>query len=74
MVEPGTFDPLAHGFLTEHLAEFAVIVALTGLGLSIDRRITWTGWRTTWRLLAFTMPLSIGATLVIGWWGLGLAP
>ena len=68
------FDPVASGFAAEHLAEFAVIVALTGLGLSIDRRITWRGWMSTWRLLAITMPLSILAAFWLGWWVLGLAP
>lgn len=70
----GSFDPVAAGFLAEHLSEFAVIVALTGLGLSIDRRITWRGWMSTWRLLAITMPLSILAAFWLGWWLLGLAP
>lgn len=74
VVDPGTFDPIARGFLAEHLSEFAVIIALTGLGLSIDRRISWRGWMTTWRLLAFTMPLSIAGASLIGWWVLGLAP
>lgn len=68
------FDPVTAGFAAEHLAEFAVIVALTGLGLSIDRRITWRGWMSTWRLLAITMPLSILAAFWLGWWLLGLAP
>lgn len=70
----GSFDPVSAGFLAEHLSEFAVIVALTGLGLSIDRRITWRGWMSTWRLLAITMPLSILAAFWLGWWLLGLAP
>jgi sodium/hydrogen antiporter len=70
----GAFDPVARGFVAEHLSEFAVIVALTGLGLSIDRRITWHGWMSAWRLLAFTMPLSILATFWLGWWVIGLAP
>lgn len=68
------FDPTQHGFAAEHLAEFAVIVALTGLGLSIDRRVGWRAWMTTWRMLAFTMPLSIAAAALTGWWLVGLAP
>ncbi|MFW6010023.1 MAG: cation:proton antiporter, partial [Actinomycetota bacterium] len=44
------------------------------LGLSIDRRITWRGWMTTWRLLAVTMPLSIAAAAWLGWAVVGLAP
>jgi sodium/hydrogen antiporter len=74
VVGPGTFDPVEQGFLAEHLAEFAVIIALTGLGLSIDRRVSWRGWMTAWRLLAFTMPLSIVAAASLGWWAVGLAP
>jgi NhaP-type Na+/H+ or K+/H+ antiporter len=30
-------------------------------------------WQTTWRLLAVTMTLTIGATASLGWWGIGLA-
>jgi sodium/hydrogen antiporter len=72
--DEGTFDPVAQGFLAEHLAEFAVIIALTGLGLSIDRRVSWRGWMSTWKLLALTMPLSIVAAASLGWWLVGLAP
>jgi sodium/hydrogen antiporter len=72
--EPGTFDPIARGPAVERLSEFAVIVALTGLGLSIDRRLSWRGWSSTWRLLAITMPLSIAASAWLGWWVVGLAP
>ena len=74
VTDPGVFDPIEQGFISEHLSEFAVIVALTGLGLSIDRRIGWRRWMTTWRMLVFTMPLSIAAAALIGWWALGLAP
>jgi len=72
--DPGSFDPIVHGFASEHLSEFAVIVALTGLGLSIDRRVSWRGWMTTWRLLAITMPISIVMTAWVGWWVVGLVP
>lgn len=72
--DPALFDPVEAGFVAEHLTEFAVIVALTGLGLSIDRRVTWRGWLSTWRLLAITMPLSIVAASWLGWWVLGLGP
>lgn len=68
------FDLLAHVSLAEHLTEFAVIVALTGLGLSIDRPLSWRGWSTTWRLLVITMPLSIVGAALVGWWIVGLAP
>lgn len=68
------FDPLSNGVLYERLSELAVIVALAGLGLSIDRRISWSGWATTWRLLGITMPLTIVAAALLGWWLLGLVP
>lgn len=69
-----SFDPMRHGKVVEHLSEFVVIVALTGLGLSIDRPISWRGWLTTWRLLGITMPLTIAAAALLGWWMVGIAP
>lgn len=74
VVPSPAFDPLANGMLYERLSELAVIVALAGLGLSIDRRISWRGWATTWRLLGVAMPLTIAAAAVLGWWALGLLP
>jgi NhaP-type Na+/H+ or K+/H+ antiporter len=50
-----------------------VIVALFGAGLALDRPIGWHRWSSTWRLLAITMPLSIVAVALLGWWALGLA-
>lgn len=67
-------DLLAHGEFAERLTEFAVIIALTSLGLRIDRPISWHGWASTWRLLAVTMPLSIALSAALGWAVLGLAP
>ena len=60
-------SPLGNGMLAEHLTELCVIVALMGAGLAIDRPISAGGWRCTWRLLAITMPLTIGAVTVLGW-------
>ncbi|MBW3657211.1 MAG: cation:proton antiporter [Actinobacteria bacterium] len=69
-----TPDPVdEHGHLTERLTEFGVIVSLMVAGLSIDRRFSWHAWGSTWRLLAITMPLSIGAAALLGWWA-GLVP
>lgn len=72
--------PADHPVFLEHLTEMAVIVALMGVGLALDRPLelrrprTWLGWGATWRLLAVTMPLSIAAVAVVGWWAVGLAP
>jgi sodium/hydrogen antiporter len=60
-------SPLEHGKLTERLTEFAVIIALMGAGLKLDRPPGWRAWMSTWRLLAITMPLTIVAAAVLGW-------
>lgn len=66
-------SPTVHSYATERLTEFVVIVALMGAGLKIDRRFSFRGWVTTWRLLLITMPLSILAIMVIGTSVLGLS-
>ena len=55
-------DPIRHGEIASRLTEFGVIVALTGAGLKIDRRVGFKSWRTTWMLLCVTMTLTIGAS------------
>lgn len=64
--------PLAYPEFTERFTEFVVIIALMGAGLKIDRRFDWRGWRVTWRLLAYTMPLTIAVITLIGGIALGL--
>ena len=72
-------DPQANRAAIEHVTELAVLVALMGVGLAIDRplelrnRASWAGWRSTWRLLGITMPLCIGAVALLAW-GAGVAP
>jgi sodium/hydrogen antiporter len=70
----GEPDLLAHPYLTEHMTELIVIVALMGAGLKLNRPPGWQRWIITWRLLAITMPLSIAGIALLGWWSLGLAP
>ena len=67
-------DPLAFPDWAEYLTELGVIVSLMGAGLKLDRPLGWQTWRSTWRLLAITMPLTIVGTAVLGWWMVGLAP
>ena len=69
-----TIDPLAEGDVVEHLTELAVIVSLMGAGLKIDRPPGWGSWRTTWRMLAVAMPLTIAGVALLGWWFAGLVP
>ena len=74
---PGTGpapNAIDHPYLTEHLTELIVIVALMGAGLKLNRPLGWRSWIITWRLLAITMPLSIAGIALLGWAGLGLAP
>ena len=67
---PFTFpapDPLEQGETTERLAELGVIIALMSVGLKLDRFPGVRAWTSTWRLLAITMPLSIGGAALLGW-------
>ncbi len=73
-------DPQENQPLFEHVTELAVIVALMGVGLALDRPLeirnprSWRRWSSAWRLLGIAMPLSIGAVALLGWWaGLPLA-
>lgn len=64
--------PLLYPEITERFTEFVVIIALMGAGLKIDRVFRWHDWAVTWRLLAITMPTSILAITLLGFWALGL--
>ncbi len=66
-------DPLADAELVEHLAEFAVIVALFGTGLKIDRALDSRAWGSVARLLVIVMPLTIGAVTLFGVAAMGLS-
>lgn len=60
--------PASHPRFTERFTEFVVIIALMGAGLKIDRIFQVPRWQVTWRLLIITMPLCIGAIVVLGAW------
>ncbi|WP_330998992.1 cation:proton antiporter domain-containing protein [Mangrovicoccus algicola] len=69
---PGTAlmpDPRQTPLPWELMSEMAVIVALFGAGMRIDRLGPWRRWRPTWRLLGIAMPLTIAA---VAWLGSGL--
>lgn len=63
-----TFDPSA----VEHLTELCVIVALMGVGLALDRPLSWRGWTSTWRLLGVGMPAFIAIAAALAWGMLGV--
>lgn len=64
--------------LMRTLAAFALLVAVLGAGLKIDRRFSVRGWISTWRLLGPVMLLSIAAialaaNMLLGMtWGLAI--
>jgi NhaP-type Na+/H+ or K+/H+ antiporter len=49
----------------ERLTEFVVIVSLMGAGLKLRRPLGWRTWSSTWRLLGFAMPLTIGGIALV---------
>lgn len=74
-----SLDPLQHPALAEQLTTITIIVALTGVGIALDRplrrtRNAWRRWNSTWRLIFVAMPLAIAVTALLGWWLAGLVP
>ncbi|HVM15639.1 MAG TPA: cation:proton antiporter [Egibacteraceae bacterium] len=67
-------DPIEQGPATERLTELGVIISLMVAGLTIDRVPGLRSWSTTWRLLAVTMPLTVGGVALLGWGIAGLVP
>ena len=73
-------DPVTNRVLVEQVTQFAVLLALMGVGLALDRPLRlrhpgdWRRWSATWRLLLAAMPLTIAGVWLLGWWGFGLAP
>ncbi len=72
------FSPLPHlsenPYYGKRLTEFGVIVSLTAAGLKLKRPFAWDTWRISFRLLLFTMPLTIALIFLFGWTMLGFAP
>jgi NhaP-type Na+/H+ or K+/H+ antiporter len=59
-------DPMEHLSVTERATELAVIVALMGAGLKIDRPFALRTWAPTWRMLGIAMPVTIALTAFLG--------
>ena len=66
-------DPLADAALYEKAAELAVIVALFGTGLKLERELRPGAWRHVARLLLMAMPLTIVAIALFGAHVMGLS-
>ena len=66
-------DPVADSAVFEKAAELAVIVALFGTGLKLERELRVTAWRHVARLLLVAMPLTIAVVAVFGTQVMGLS-
>ncbi|WP_353952109.1 cation:proton antiporter [Knoellia sp. S7-12] len=72
-------DPVTHGSAITHITEFTVLVSLMGVGLALDRplsfrdRGSWRNWSPTWRLLGIAMPLTIVGVGLLAWGPFGVA-
>ncbi len=66
-------DPLRDASVISHASEVAVIVALFGTGLALERPLGWRNWASTWRLLGIVMPLTIVAVAAWGNTVMGLS-
>lgn len=66
-------DPLADAQLIERLAELALIMALFGTGLKLERALHPRAWSPVVRLLGVAMPLTIGAVALFGTTVMGLS-
>ena len=58
--------------LLEHLSELAVVLALFGTGLKLERPLDWPSWSGVARLLLVAMPLTIAAVALLGSATMGL--
>ena len=65
-------DPIRDAGLVEKLSELAVIIALFGTGLKLDRPLRLREWNGVFRLLAVAMPLTIAAVTLFGTEVMGL--
>ncbi|MDP9187720.1 MAG: cation:proton antiporter [Actinomycetota bacterium] len=66
-------DPLSDESLIERLTELAVIIALFGAGLKLDRPLDRESWAGVTRLLVVAMPLTIAAVALFGTQVMGLS-
>jgi NhaP-type Na+/H+ or K+/H+ antiporter len=66
-------DPLGDAKTIERLAEFALIVALFGTGLKLERALDRSTLGSVARLLGIVMPLTIAAVALFGGLAMGLS-
>ena len=66
-------DPLGGSEVVEKASELAVVIALFGTGLKLDRELSAAGWKHVGRLLLVAMPLTIAAVALFGTLVMGLS-
>lgn len=66
-------DPIEDSTVIERLTELAVIIALFGTGLKLDRPLNPRAWSGVIRLLGIAMPLTIGGIVLFGTAVMGLS-
>lgn len=66
-------DPIADADALERICELAVIIALFGAGLKLDRPFDRLSWAGVARLLIVAMPLTIGGVALFGFAAMGLS-
>lgn len=66
-------EPMKDATLLEHLTELALVVALFGAGLRIERPLRYRPWRVVIVLIAIVMPLTIALVAAYGTLAMGLS-
>lgn len=64
-------DPQANNVVTLHATEIAVIISLMGTGIKIDRKFSFSAWKTPLRLVFVAMIICIAVTAIYGKFFLG---
>ena len=73
VLELSWLDPVADAAVFEKASEFAVVVALFGTGLKLERELSLHAWSGVGRLLLIAMPLTIAAVAAFGQLVMGLS-
>ncbi len=73
ILELSWLDPVADAAVFEKASEFAVVVALFGTGLKLERELSLHAWSGVGRLLLIAMPLTIAAVAAFGQLVMGLS-
>ena len=72
LLDVAWLHPIKDAELLESVSELAIVIALFGTGLKLDRPIGLRSWSLVWRLLGVAMPLTIGAVALFGVHAMGL--